>query len=241
MNVKLLAYTPGAEAVCATAAAICRRKTPTARSLTAAMKSGHTSVAEHATFTFEIRGISRACLAQLTRHRHASYSVESQRAVETVDLAANAIIPESFERMGIDPRPLLTELQHMYDLMLSAGVPREDARYLLPEATTTNLVMTMNARELRHFFSLRCCNRAQWEIRALANEMLALCRLAAPLLFEDAGAPCMCGLPCPEREPCANGNDRQGRSIVPASGRDRGALPLDDDPPTAGSAEGGAL
>lgn len=83
--------------------------------------------------------------------------------------------------------------------MINAGVPAEDARYILPQGITTKLYMTMNARELRHFFSLRCCTRAQWEIRALADEMLRLCKEVAPALFEDAGPGCVRGK-CPEGE-----------------------------------------
>ena len=85
--------------------------------------------------------------------------------------------------------------------MVEAGIPAEDVRYLTPQAITTNLVLTMNARELRHFFSLRCCNRAQWEIRHLADEMLRLCRKEAPILFETAGPGCVTGN-CPESRPC---------------------------------------
>ena len=241
MNVKLLTYTPSPDWVCATAAGMCTHKGPsirhaleghdpakggtyaakggyaTTRVLRAAMKSGHTSVAEHAAFTFEIRGISRVTLQQLVRHRHASYSVESQRHVSIESLTERCVIPESFDRLGVDVRPLLAELQHTYELLMAAGVPMEDARYVLPEGACTNLVLTMNARELRHFFRLRCCNRAQWEIRALADAMLALCRQAAPVLFERCGAPCQCGEPCPEVRGC--GHPRTADAVeVPDAG-----------------------
>ena len=204
MEVKLLTYTPLAEYICAKAAAMCRGKEPGPETLERAIKSGHLSVAEHASFTFEIRGISRVCMAQLTRHRMASFSVESQRAVRMTDLPSMCVVPESITRTGIDVRPILGELQRLYEMMVCAGVPREDARYILPEAASTSLVVTMNARELRHFFSLRCCNRAQWEIRQLADRMLELSRCAAPALFADAGAPCQCGMPCPEARPCGH-------------------------------------
>lgn len=204
MEVNLIAYTPSPDWVCAKAAGICTRRGPSVQALRAAMKSGHTSVIEHASFTFEIRGISRVTLAQLTRHRHASYSVESQRYNRVEDLTACAVVPESFAVCGVDVRPLLAELQHMYEMLIASGVPQEDARYVLPEGTATSLILTMNARELRHFFSLRCCNRAQWEIRELANRMRILCRSAAPELFKKCGAPCQCGLSCPEVRPCGH-------------------------------------
>jgi thymidylate synthase (FAD) len=92
---------------------------------------------------------------------------------------------------------MLNEIHTLYRDMVEAGIPAEDARFLLPNAATTKIVMTMNARELRHFFLLRCCRRAQWEIRIMAKEMLRQARLAAPLLFANAGPGCLDG-PCPE-------------------------------------------
>jgi thymidylate synthase (FAD) len=89
----------------------------------------------------------------------------------------------------------------LYQKMVDAGVPCEDARYVTPQAITTNLVMTMNARELLHFFSLRTCNRAQWEIRKLADEMLKICKKVAPIIFDNAGPGCVIGK-CPEKKPC---------------------------------------
>jgi len=157
-------------------------------------------------------------LAQLTRHRHASYSVESQRYNRIEDLTSCAVVPESFGRSGVDVRPMLAELQHMYEMLIEAGVPREDARYVLPEGTATSLILTMNARELRHFFSLRCCNRAQWEIRELANRMRLLCKSAAPMLFARCGAPCQMGLACPEVRPCGLVLNSDAEPMEPKSG-----------------------
>ena len=141
------------------------------------MAMGHESVLEHASFTFAVEGVSRVLLAQLTRHRIASFSVQSQRYV-SYEKGFGYIIP---------PR-------------IAAGEGgNEDARFVLPGACETRLIMTMNVRELRHFFSLRMCERAQWEIRALATEMHRRCMEIAPLLFADAGPGCLRGV-CPEGE-----------------------------------------
>jgi thymidylate synthase (FAD) len=88
-------------------------------------------------------------------------------------------------------------IQRAYKEMVKAGVPKEDARYILPNATCTNIVVTMNGRELRHFFELRLCSHAQWEIRELASLMLTECRKVAPGLFHNAGPKCHdCVQPC---------------------------------------------
>jgi thymidylate synthase (FAD) len=133
------------------------------------------------------------------RHRIASYSQQSQRYVSH-EAPFDAVIPES-----VATRPELAKRFHshlqttheLYRELLAAGIPAEDARFVLPNAAATKLVMSMNARELHHFFALRCCRRAQWEIRAMAREMLRLARAAAPLLFADAGPGCLRGA-CPE-------------------------------------------
>ena len=197
MNVQLLSYTVSPQLVCEKAAAVCVAQSCDPlryRHLKTAMESGHLSVLEHASFTFSIQGVSRVLLAQLTRHRIASFSVQSQRYCK--------VEPEQFAK-------------HEYGLMANAAYSRyigliedgekpEDARYILPQGTTTSLIMTMNARELLHFFSLRCCQRAQWEIRELANKMLALCRNAAPVIFENAGSYCKQHGYCPEMRSCGN-------------------------------------
>lgn len=125
------------------------------------MKSGHESISEHAVFTFHVDGVSRVVLAQITRHRLASFSVESQRYCGA---RTTQIIPQSVYDVGLDGeyKAFLRHARTFYERMVQCGVPREDARYASPEGTTTGFVMTMNVRELRHFFSLRCCNRAQW-------------------------------------------------------------------------------
>jgi thymidylate synthase (FAD) len=160
---------------------------------------GHLSVLEHASFTFGIEGISRVTSHQLVRHRIASWSQRSQRYVRHSE-AGEVVVPPS---VAADPtlEAAFAKASRAafaaYRSLLAAGVPAEDARYLLPNGITTSLVMTMNARELRHFISLRTCNRAQWEIRDVAIGLLRLCREAAPALFADAGPGCLNG-PCPE-------------------------------------------
>ncbi|HHV36124.1 MAG TPA: FAD-dependent thymidylate synthase [Syntrophomonadaceae bacterium] len=164
--------------------------------------SGHLSVFEHASFTFAIEGVSRSLSHQLVRHRLASYSQKSQRYVN--EAGFTYVTPGSIskdEELSANYNMLMDNIGRCYKWLIDSGVPQEDARYILPNACTTQLVMTMNARELLHFFRLRCCNRAQWEIRELANKMLELCRKVAPVLFEKAGAPCEYG-ECPEEEPC---------------------------------------
>ena len=201
MKVELIAFTPTASGVCCDAAAVCTASDNGYRSLQHSLASGHESVLEHAVFTFRIEGISRVTLAQLTRHRLASFSVQSQRYVKMNDW--KAVIPDTITKSKF-LQEADEQIRHSMDLyrrMVEAGIPAEDARYVTPQAITTNLVMTMNARELRHFFSLRCCNRAQWEIRHLADEMLRLCRKEAPILFEAAGPGCVTGN-CPESRPC---------------------------------------
>jgi len=210
MLVQLLTHTPNPEQVVAAAARLCyadssieqllgQAPLQAARLLQKILDLGHFSVLEHASFSFGIEGISRACSHQLVRHRIASFSQQSQRYVSHNQPFA-AVVPES---IGERQELLLRFEKHMQDThelyrdMLAAGIPAEDARFVLPNASATKLVMTMNARELRHFYALRCCRRSQWEIRAMAKEMLRLARQAAPLLFADAGPGCLHG-PCPE-------------------------------------------
>lgn len=145
----------------------------------------HGSILEHCCFTFSIEGISRACSHQLVRHRIASYSQQSQRYVRGEKFGV--VIPPSIEK---DENALhhfnniLDDISEAYTLLVEKyKIPKEDARYLLPNATTTNLVVTMNARELLHFIELRMDKRAQWEIRELAKEMLAQLKEVAPVIF----------------------------------------------------------
>ena len=148
----------------------------------------------------------RALLAQLTRHRIASFSVQSQRYVSMAD-GFGYVIPPRIAALGAEAvsryNAQMAQMQAWYldwQARLGSGEgANEDARFVLPNACETHIAMTMNARELLHFFSLRCCSRAQWEIRALAVEMLRLCRQAAPVIFENAGPGCVHGA-CPEGE-----------------------------------------
>ena len=210
MRVQLLTHTSDPEQVVAAAARLCysdasigqlleRAPEQAPRLLRKILDLGHLSVLEHANFTFGIEGISRACSHQLVRHRIASYSQQSQRYVSHT-APFEAVVPESIAAQPV----LATRFEahrvathELYRDLLEAGIPAEDARFVLPNAAATQLVMTMNARELHHFFTLRCCRRAQWEIRAMAREMLRLARHAAPLLFADAGPGCLRGA-CPE-------------------------------------------
>jgi len=165
------------------------------------IQSGHLSVLEHAAFTFAVEGVSRMLMAQLTRHRIASFSVQSQRYVSKAK-GFGYIIPPSIRALGEDAvqeyEAQMRVIQEWYVLwqerMGGKGEQaNQDARFVLPGACETRLVLTMNARELLHFFSLRCCRRAQWEINSLADEMLRLAGAAAPTLFETAGPPCVRG------------------------------------------------
>lgn len=199
MNVTLIRYTPEPDKLCGEAAAICTGyKGDPLKALRGAMESGHESVAEHAVFTFRIEDVSRVLLAQLTRHRLASFSVQSQRYC---GISYNMAMPESVRNASSHVYDVFLDAVESsykaYDWLIENGIPAEDARMVAPEGEMTEFVMTMNARELRHFFSLRCCNRAQWEIRELAWRMLKEVYVVAPELFKDAGPGCLRG-PCPE-------------------------------------------
>ena len=216
MNVILLSHTPEPDALVAAAARICYRDVTAedllhaeeenlSRKLIAELfTSGHMSTFEHVSFTFGIDGLSRVASHQLVRHRMASFSQQSQRYVKMSDDPDTVIIPPSV-RNNPQATAIFTEAvrksQEAYRLMVEAGVPKEDARFILPHGHSTRLVMTMNARELHHFFSLRLCRRAQWEIHELARKMLALCREAAPVLFDMAGPSCIFGK-CSEARTC---------------------------------------
>lgn len=169
---------------------------------------GHLSPIEHVSFTFGIEGISRACSHQLVRHRVASYSQQSQRYVKEEQF--DYIIPpsikedpalvEEFEKCMAEAQENYTKvLKRLEELGCKGEVGRQDARYLLPNAAETKIVVTMNARELLHFFRVRCCNRAQWEIREMAERMLALSKKVAPTIFTKSGPGCLYAS-CPEGE-----------------------------------------
>ncbi len=173
------------------------------------MAMGHESVLEHVSFSFLAEGVSRVLLAQLTRHRIASYSVQSQRYV-SYDKGFGYIVPPAVKALGADAEAeyaaQMDTIQGWYEgwqrrLKEAGAQGNEDARFVLPGACETRILLTMNARELRHFFSLRMCGRAQWEIRELANAMFEECLKVAPSLFRDAGPGCLRGA-CPEGEKC---------------------------------------
>ena len=211
IKVKLLGHTPHPERVVAMAARLCYSAAG-AEELAEKMtdeqveklvdkiiQMGHASTMEHVSFTFGIEGVSRVLTHQLVRHRLASYSQQSQRYVAEHDFEyilppSIAERPEASERF----KALMENIQQAYNDLVEAGVPKEDARYVLANATETKIVVTMNARSLMHFFNLRCCNRAQWEIRELAYKMLAEAKAVAPLLFKNAGASCVATGHCPE-------------------------------------------
>lgn len=146
-------------------------------------KLGHWSPFEHASFTFLIRGVSRVTQQQLTRHRMASFSIESQR-YSTVELG-ETVVPPSIVRHGMVDK--WTEaIQYafaVYQSLISEGVPIEDARYILPQSVTGDIIVTMNARELIHFFKLRTAPSAQWEIRELASQMFNMLHDTYPEIF----------------------------------------------------------
>lgn len=221
VKVILLAHTPNPEQVIAMAAKLCYspsdieslRKKIAAKDqkgfVEKLMAMGHMSPIEHASFTFAVEGISRACSHQLVRHRVASYSQQSQRYVSEEE-GFDYIIPgtiqrdDELEQYFVDFMDKAQEAyNHIVKQLNKRGIKGEaanqDARFVLPNAAETKIMITMNARELLHFFRQRCCNRAQWEIRAMAIEMLKLVRAIAPTIFAQSGPGCVAG-PCPEGE-----------------------------------------
>lgn len=234
MEVKLLAYTPQPEKTVACAAKLCYAaadidtvyegltEEKTASFLEMLNSIGHESPIEHASFTFGIQGVSRSLLAQITRHRIASYSVQSQRYVK--ENAFEFVLPPEIEAIPAAREEFLRAMEedqkhyenltallkekHKRELLAQGEDEKsanrkaekkaiEDARFVLPNACATKMICTMNARSLLNFFTHRCCNRAQWEIRALAVEMLKEVKAVAPHIFEKAGPPCLRGN-CPE-------------------------------------------
>lgn len=234
MKVTLIAHTPNPEQVVAAAAKLCYSSagvddllaglTPEKSRGFVRMLAGmgHESPTEHASFTFAIEGVSRSLLAQITRHRIGSYSVQSQRYVR-MDGFSHVTPPEiaaSPEAAGAFEEAMRQEDENYHRIagilkeghirrLMAEGLPEaeaakkaeklaiEDARFVLPNACDTKMIVTMNARSLHNFFKHRCCSRAQWEIRALAKEMLRQVLEVAPALFERAGPPCLSGA-CPE-------------------------------------------
>ena len=221
MNVQLLAYTPDPDKVVATAAKLCYSDSDinslmenlteekTAKFIDMLVSIGHESPIEHVSFTFGIEGISRACSLQLVRHRIASYSQRSQRYVSEAqfDFITPPLI-ESDSDLNAMYYEYMMRTQQFYDYLVDHGIPKEDARYILPNACSTSIVVTMNARSLFNFFKHRCCNRAQEEIRNLAKEMLRLCKGVAPQIFKYAGPSCVMLGKCPEgKMTCGKANE----------------------------------
>ncbi|MCX8173469.1 MAG: FAD-dependent thymidylate synthase [Thermoplasmata archaeon] len=201
MKVTLIRYTPEPEYTVALAAKTCHTRTvedamklseeEVRKIISIVLKSGHFSVLEHANFTFAIEDVSRVLTHQLVRHRIASYSQQSQRYVKLEDFPF--VIPPEIEK-NPEAKQIFIECarkcMEAYNGLIEAGLTIEDARYILPSATKTNIIVTMNARELHHFFALRCCERSQWEIRELARAMLGEVKKVAPNIFVDAGPEC---------------------------------------------------
>ena len=205
MKVELISYSNLGEKVCGIASKTCVSKNipdvddNVMKSLRSAISSGHEAVLEHWSATFAVSGVSRALTHQLVRHRVASYSQESQRYVDMDGF--DYVVPESISNHPDSLEQFkwgMKAIQKVYKTLLAYGIDMEDARYILPNACTTNIIVSMNARQLRHFFALRCCNRAQKEIRELADKMLELVKEVAPTIFENAGPSCVQAGYCPE-------------------------------------------
>ncbi|MCG3108727.1 Flavin-dependent thymidylate synthase [Metallosphaera sp. J1] len=196
-KVKLVAYNPQGERVVAIAAKMSRSRhgwdhhvdMPQEEVETWIRDSiihGYWSVLEHSVYTFSVEGISRVASHQLVRHRIASYTQMSHRFAKPKDEFYRPVVPPSFKDSSA-----FEKVYQEYLHALESGVPEEDARYVLPNGVNTNLVVTMNARELYNFFGLRLCSRAQWEIRAVAWLMLDEVKKVHPLLFKFAGPNCI--------------------------------------------------
>lgn len=174
----------------------------------------HLSPFEHASFTFAISGVSRAFLAQITRHRIASFSVRSQRYVSEAEF--NYIVPPAIEALGKKAvekyeQQMKTCMEWYGEWQEALGGAKEssneDARFVLPNACETQMILTMNARELMHFFELRCCNRAQWEIRDVAWQMLKAVTEVAPNIFGSSGPTCV-------KSGCSEGKKSCGKAAT---------------------------
>ena len=212
MNVKLIGYTSNPEKLPAMAATLTHSKIKPetldktsgkeqAAVLEQVLKLGHTSVIEHASFTFAISDVSRSLTHQLVRHRIASYSQQSQRYVNLNE--PNYVIPPSIAKNKRTKKAYEETMRGIWDYynkLLELKIPAEDARYVLPNGTCTNIMVTMNARSLLNFFELRCCLHAQWEIRLLANKMLQEVKKVAPLIFKNAGPSCKTKQICSEKK-----------------------------------------
>lgn len=205
LKVKLISSTPNAEAIVAMAGRLCYSALDietlqvnlTEDKINEMVNKlgdmGHTSTFEHVSFTFAVEGVSRALTHQLVRHRLASYSQQSQRYVKEEQF--DYVVPETIKEAKMEDmfNTMMEIAQIHYNDLLKHGIPAEDARYVLPNATESKIIITMNARELLHFFEKRCCNRAQWEIRAMAKQMLSIVKELYPTIFKNAGPHCVTG------------------------------------------------
>jgi len=215
VKVELLKYTPEPEILVAMAAKLCyseatiddlwqqMKEKEVSKFINKLMEMGHHSPFEHISFTFGIEGISRVTTHQLVRHRIASYSQQSQRYVKYKEL--KYITPPTIQKdkdLQMLFRETIERARKAYDQLINSGIPVEDARYILPEACETKIIVSMNARELLHFFRLRCCNRAQWEIRQLAHQMLKKVKEICPNIFAKAGPSCVSGKCMEEKMSC---------------------------------------
>jgi thymidylate synthase (FAD) len=212
LNVKLLAHTKIPINIVATSARLCYSNSninellekmddeKCEKLLKKLIQLGHESPLEHVNFTFGVEGISRACTHQLVRHRIASYSQQSQRYVDSKNF--NYIVPPSIkknEKLYEKFKKTMQNIGECYE-ELKEIAPKEDARFILPNAAETKIIITMNARSLKNFFKHRTCKRAQWEIREMALQMLKICKEKSPVLFENMGALCITDKICPEGE-----------------------------------------
>lgn len=210
MNVKLIGFTPNPEKLPAMSAKLTHSKIKPEglekvskkellSVLEQVMKLGHTSVVEHTSFTFAVSDVSRSLTHQLVRHRIASYAQQSQRYVNLTE--SNYVIPPKIAKVNNMRKAYektMEKIWKQYNMLLNLDIPAEDARYVLPNATCTNIIVTMNARSLINFFKLRCCLHAQWEIRTLAKKMLLEVKKIAPTIFKNAGPTCKSEGICPE-------------------------------------------
>lgn len=215
LEVKLMASTPNASQVIAAAAKLCYsasgamdlynglNKDKIESFLKMLNESGHMSPFEHVSFTFSVEGISRVTTHQLVRHRIASYSQQSQRYVSAT--TSKCIFPPAISNNAEAFRLYQEQIEaawNCYNKLLSMGVAKEDARFILPHGADTRIVITMNARELHHFFLIRLCKRSQWEIRELARQMYILAREDSPEVFKLGGPSCIVYGECKESHPC---------------------------------------
>lgn len=210
-NVQLISHTPSPEALCGNIAKICYGKKfdkdeDGTRVLEKIIDEGHESVIEHAVFTFYLSNVSRVFTHELVRHRIASYTQKSTRYASN-----EAHIPVDYNVYGRDIDNTINALENVYkmgyDALINAGMPKDEARYFLPMGQTTDIVVTMNARELRHFFKLRLCARATGEMQYYARRMYDICRGISPVMFKGCDAPCtegncekMCEFPVMNRK-----------------------------------------